>query len=66
MRIHCDKKIEELKRIVDDVEDEFNDYLEEITDEIDSLVIEIREERLIDIKEIETELINIRDRMLEH
>ncbi len=66
MRINCDRKIEDLKKIVDEVEGEFNDYLEEITDEIDSLVIDIREERLTDIKEIESELIGIRDRILIH
>lgn len=65
-RRYCDRKIEELKKVVDEIEDVFDDYFEEIIDEIDSLVIDIREERLTDIKKNECELIGIRDRISTH
>lgn len=65
-RKRCDEKIEKLKDIVREVENEFDDYFEEIIDEIDSIVIDIREDRLTDLKEIESELIGIRDRIVTH
>lgn len=65
-RKRCDEKIKKLKDIVCEVENEFDDYFEEIIDEIDSIVIDIREDRLTDLKEVESELIGIRDRIMTH
>ena len=60
-----EKIIDNLQKDIDQIESNRTYELSTILDEVDSLVIDIQEERITDFEEIREELKGIRDRIAE-